>query len=1692
MNCEHCQEKLLDYELEALDAADRAEVAQHLLSCATCKAELERLQAGRASLAHWPDVEPARDLADNTLSALDAEWGGSVPRRARMPEREKSEPRFPPREALAVRAPRKLFRPMLTPLAACALLACVGYYAHISNLQVRLGAEVFGAGELSPESMSLVRLALFDVSDHTPLPNRKVKVSLKDPNGNISDPLFVGESDAQGQVAAKLNVPRLAEGKYQLVVQALDGDDSTSVLSPVTLKRSFRIQLSTDKPMYQPGQTIHARALAFDSGSQKPAHDASLTFSVYDPKGSRIFKKAVAVDTFGVASFDLPLADELNLGGYKVAAELGDTRSESDVQVARYSLPKFELKVELDQPWNRPGQPATGHVRAKYFFGKPVAHAKVNLEAGVFVDRFIPVAHQDLELDGDGLASFKLDLPPSLPGSALAEGNAVLQISAVAHDTANEEVEKHAELIVAERALAVTAVAENGTLTPGVPNRLLILVAHPDGQPVAKAQVTLDGSGDTATTGDDGVGQLMFVPRPGRRDVSVTAVAPDGSRVSRTLELADRPSFALLHTEKSLYTAGETVKGSALGTSALRVAYLDVIVEGRTVLTQTVDLRTGKGDFAFDLPAEISGAVSLELYERDQGELLRTRRIVYVSNPRGLKVDVAVERASYKPGETAKLRFHVADEKGNPQAAGLGLSVVDESVFALASKDPAMLRAFLTLSEELRKPRFNLDPASVFTSMNQQQAANLLFSASEQPPVVRELGETDGHELAVRRAGLAAFKDKRTGTAWFAGLFMLGLMLEGVLRMFAEKLLVTMVRHKFGWLLLGSGVVFVLTDLMSDTMDHSTGALMGLGTLIVGGGFLYANAGGEFRFGRLVGYFGGLFICFCVVVTLFGDNIRRMFGASVDSIAGTADMRTGAGKAPYSHGHRNVTNFAAYATDDGPVGAAATPPAQNFADNLAQHEEMLAKPVEQLRQRRQQTIQVIKGTGEGGNGIGALATANTPVDGTPEETPAPLTEEAKSTVRVRSYFPETLFWAPEVVTDEKGDATVEVPGADSITTWRAAVTASSADGRIGTGQAALQVFQDFFVDIDMPPVLTVGDEVEIPLAVHNYLDHPETVTLEIEQADWLSSSAPRDYKLSLKPGEVAGISYRFTATKFGPQQGLTVYAIGPHGKDAVRREVEVRPAGVAFDQVQNGIAEHGAFARLALPPDAVAGASRAELRLYPSTFSAVMDGLENVLRMPSGCFEQTSSTTYPNALVVRYLRDNKKGTPELLARGETYLTTGYQRLLSFEVQGGGFEWFGRAPANQVLTAYGLLEFHDMAQVFDVDEAVISRTQEWLVSRQGYDGSWDVDHQSLSDGLYRDSFRGRLTTTAYVTWALAESGYRGTATDRASRYLQAHLDEAEDTYTLALIANALADLAPNQADRAVERLVTRQVQGEKGALYFPAGAGTVTYARGGDADVETTALAASALMQTHRADTAMKALRWLLGTRDPHGTWNSTQATVLALRALLQAAGQSGLSEAHGTLKIATGHGTRSVTFTPDQADVVQRVDLTDLLASGPLELRFDGDASAAYQLEVSGYRPREAPPKPALALDLDYDHAELKVDDTIQAKLTATYQLPGASGMVLIQAAIPPGFEAVPADLEKLVAMGKLAKFANDGKQLTFYVDRLQTGRALTLSYGLRAKFPVRAVAPASSAYLYYQPAVHAESKPTAVNVAAR
>ena len=701
--------------------------------------------------------------------------------------------------------------------------------------------------------------------------------------------------------------------------------------------------------------------------------------------------------------------------------------------------------------------------------------------------------------------------------------------------------------------------------------------------------------------------------------------------------------------------------------------------------------------------------------------------------------------------------------------------------------------------------------------------------------------------------------------------------------------------------------------------------------------------------------------------------------------------------------------------------------------------------------------------------------------------------------RVRSYFPETMYWNPSLITDDAGHAEIHVPLADSITTWRLSLLASGLGGQLGSATAPVKVFQDFFVDMDLPVALTQHDSVEIPVTVYNYLPHAQDVTLTLDEQPWFTLRGPAVQTLSIGPGEVKVVYYPITVVSLG-RFPLTITAKGTTLSDAVRREVEVRPDGKQMDKAINDRLEGDVEQTVTLPPNALPGASRLFVKLYPGTFSQVVEGLDGMLQMPGGCFEQTSSSTYPDVLILDYLKQTKKANPEIRMKADQYINVGYQRLVTFECHSGGFSWFGTEPAHQILTAYGLLEFSDMARVHDVDPAVIARTQRWLAGKQRGDGSWDETGQGIAEGIINRQ-TGALRTTAYVAWALAESGYDGPELPRGVAYVQSHKNEAKDAYTLAVILNLLARVDKNGEATAgvASKLIALAAQTDKSA-YWPGEAGqTFTGAEGLGADMETTGLAAYGLLHWGRSAGFMeKVLTRLVSSKDSAGTWGTTQGTVWSLKSLLYAS-RNAVGGAGGTVTLSVnGKPGPTWTLTADDSDVMRQADLSKFLSPGvnTIRLSYAGQGSPLYQIASRYYLPwvrADGPAAPKetgpLAINVAYDKTTLAQDDTAVVTATIRNVTDRTAEMPLIDLGIPPGFTPQTDALEAAVSAGTISKYTQAARQIIVYLEKLGPGQTVTLTYGLKAKYPIHAKSPESRAYPYYNPERVSVSLPQEITV---
>jgi alpha-2-macroglobulin-like protein len=464
----------------------------------------------------------------------------------------------------------------------------------------------------------------------------------------------------------------------------------------------------------------------------------------------------------------------------------------------------------------------------------------------------------------------------------------------------------------------------------------------------------------------------------------------------------------------------------------------------------------------------------------------------------------------------------------------------------------------------------------------------------------------------------------------------------------------------------------------------------------------------------------------------------------------------------------------------------------------------------------------------------------------------------------------------------------------------------------------------------------------------------------------------------------------------------------------------------------------------------------------------------------------------------------KKSAPEVEAKARQYIHLGYQRLISFEIAGGGFDWFGNPPANRTLTAYGLMQFRDMAKVHDVDPQLIQRTRHWLLAQRRPDGSWPNETGMLDDGLAGSVYRTGtpdLAATAYLAWAVFGDQSSDPQAAATLDYLLSHSPESiPSAYLLAMTINAVAAIAPNESrlNAYVARLDAMKQTSPDGKLVWweqAAGERTTFYGAGQAGDIETTALAAMALIRTgQQPATVRAALTWLIEQKDARGTWHSTQATVLALKALLVglSAPLGGESERHVTIALGD-ELIRDVRIPADQSEVMQTIDLSDLLVPGNpyrLQLTDRGNAGVGYQLAFVYHVPEAPseslpPQEPRLSIDVAYDRQRLDVNDTVAAVATVVNLMQQPAPMVILDLPIPGGFAIDAGELEELVGSQLIARYQITPRQAIVYLRQLDPGQSLQLRYRLRATMPVEVAVPDAEVYEYYDPANRARGGST-------
>ncbi len=197
-------------------------------------------------------------------------------------------------------------------------------------------------------------------------------------HGSVEDTALVsaaGTTDSNGYAVLSMSLPADLQARdLEVAVEAQRGTIKKNAENDLKVGTPSRIFVQTDKPLYQPGQVLHIRALIF--GDEHRALAAKKIYvQVEDEDGTVVFRDERTSSRFGLVATDWTIPDRIRLGSYRILAKTYpgqdlDSEDDSDdddnpmsaaadrrvVRISRYELPTFVVNAKPD-PGLLPARP---------------------------------------------------------------------------------------------------------------------------------------------------------------------------------------------------------------------------------------------------------------------------------------------------------------------------------------------------------------------------------------------------------------------------------------------------------------------------------------------------------------------------------------------------------------------------------------------------------------------------------------------------------------------------------------------------------------------------------------------------------------------------------------------------------------------------------------------------------------------------------------------------------------------------------------------------------------------------------------------------------------------------------------------------------------------------------------------------------------------------------------------------------------------------------------------------------------------------------------------------------------------------------------------------------------------------------------------------------------------------------------
>jgi hypothetical protein len=1353
----------------------------------------------------------------------------------------------------------------------------------------------------------------------------------------------------------------------------------------------FLTFVSTDKPIYRPGEKLYVRAAVLNATTHAPGADNTPAMvEVSGPKGDTIASgSASAAD--GVFGFAWAIPTGTAGGEYTVKVShpySGHAPGVRRFDIRAYRAPRLKSQIVFVRDGYGPGDTVSASVHVDRAEGGVPANAKVSVIARL---DGAEISNTPTTIDAKGNASAQFKLPAEI---SRGEGSLAFVIE---DGGALETASKTIPILL--QTVDLSIYPEGGDLVAGLQNRVYIQALTPAKKPADLSGVIVDSKGNELTTfatAHEGRGRFSFMPKAGEI-YTLKINQPAGIKTTYPLP-AVKPTGVVLSAVDNVVAAGQPIR-LRLATTAKDGKYKVTLASREVqVAEQSVDFKTI--DFDAADPNRFSANVALKPAAGADGVLIATvwdeagkvplaERLVFRKPEKSIKIDIKADKTSYIPGAPVKLNVTTTDADGKPVSAVVGVTVTDDSVLEMIEKRE-------------QAPRL---PVMVLLESDVQDLADAhvyLDDANPKAPLATD--------LLLGTQGWRRFALVKTGD--FLGKY-------------------------------GDAARRVL-------------AMRGVTQLELEGAMPQSN------------------------VRAFGMRAKGMGGVLPRGGNGANEWRDGAVPPP------------------APLAAPAKAP-QNQAVVKAEaravelNREAGEQPGQKADARLAQRLQDAQEFERGGRII-AGDRANREI---PRQDFVLVREYAHSTrpdrrPNDRVDFAETIYWNAGVKTDEKtGTATVAFSTSDAVTSFRVFADAFSSNGALGSASSAIKSVQPFYVEVKMPLEVTQGDQMRLPVSLVNG-------TGDAKISTGLLTTAAKGIRFgpikpsTVNPGQRVRELLNVGVDDVAGDFDISISAGSENYSDKVTRKLKVMPRGFPIEFARGGlVGPDGTVSyEIEIPADLVAASVHSDLALYPTPLANMTQALEALIQSPSGCFEQTSSTCYPLVMAQQYFMSHQGVDPKLIERSRILLDEGYHRLIGFECKTTkGYEWFGADPGHDALSAYGLLEFTDMALVRQVDAKMLADTREFLMKARDGKGGYERKTHTLHTWIADPQ-----CAFGYVTWALLECKTDPKQLETEIAWIKHNIGGTNNSYALALGANIMA-LA---GDTDTAHLFMTKLAAKQTDSGLVDGATVSVVGSGGEAlQIETTALATLAwLRDPNFSGNVEKSMKWLCETCKA-GRFGSTQSTILALRAIVTYDKLRSHPKAAGAIQvIVDGKNMGSAAMFDEKSQgAIKLQDVSEMLSPGKhtIALKMAKGAEMPFSISVkyNTLRPLSSD-QCKLSLATKLAEKEVTEGSLTEANVTVVNKDKETIPTPIAIIGIPGGLEVRHDQLKELVKSGKIAAYEVIGREVVLYWRALTGGEKVELPLSLTAAIPGTYTAPASRAYLYYTDEYKQWTEPMTITVKAK